>query len=114
MAAWSVPGYAEAGLLRSIAVPHVVRMLGYAEEPGHGAAIIMELVNGASLHATVEQAGATAERVATGAPAERAGATGAPAAVAGAPPAGALAEAAMVAEPGAAGALRSSRLPSPP
>jgi eukaryotic-like serine/threonine-protein kinase len=50
---------AEAGLLRSIAVPHVVRMLGYAEEPGHGAAIIMELVNGASLHAMISRNGPT-------------------------------------------------------
>jgi serine/threonine-protein kinase len=53
---------AEAGLLRSLASPHVVRLLDYAEAPGQGAAIVMELVDGVSLHQMITSQGpATAE-----------------------------------------------------
>jgi serine/threonine-protein kinase len=40
---------AEAELLKSLDVPQVVRLYDYVEEPGRGAAIVMELVEGASL-----------------------------------------------------------------
>ena len=48
---------AEAGVLRSLAVPQVVQLVGYAEEPGRGAAIIMELVQGVSLHQMISKQG---------------------------------------------------------
>jgi len=40
----------EAQLLRSLADPHVVRLFDYVEVPDQGAAIVMELVDGVSLH----------------------------------------------------------------
>jgi hypothetical protein len=47
----------EAALLGSLEVPHVVRLLEYAEAPGQGAAIVMELVEGVSLHEMITQQG---------------------------------------------------------
>ena len=49
----------EAELLRSLDVPQVVRLFDYAEEPGQGAAIVMELVDGVSLHEMISRRGAT-------------------------------------------------------
>ena len=48
---------AEAALLRSLEVPYVVRLLESAEAPGQGAAIIMELVEGVSLHEMITRQG---------------------------------------------------------
>jgi eukaryotic-like serine/threonine-protein kinase len=50
----------EARLLMSLADPHVVRLFGYVEEPGQGAAIVMELVSGVSLHQLITSQGPTA------------------------------------------------------
>ncbi|HUN30564.1 MAG TPA: protein kinase [Trebonia sp.] len=50
---------AEAELLRSLDVPYVVRLFDYIEEPGQGAAIVMELVDGVSLHEMISRRGAT-------------------------------------------------------
>jgi tRNA A-37 threonylcarbamoyl transferase component Bud32 len=49
----------EVELLASIDVPHVVRLFDYVEEPGVGAAIVMELVEGVSLHEMITRQGAT-------------------------------------------------------
>jgi eukaryotic-like serine/threonine-protein kinase len=49
----------EVALLASIDVPHVVRLFDYVEEPGEGAAIVMELVDGVSLHEMITRQGAT-------------------------------------------------------
>jgi serine/threonine-protein kinase len=49
----------EATVLRSLDVPHIVRLYDYAEEPGQGAAIVMELVEGVSLHEIICRQGAT-------------------------------------------------------
>ena len=49
----------EAELLRSLDVPQVVRLFHYVEEPGQGAAIVMELVDGVSLHEMISRRGAT-------------------------------------------------------
>ena len=49
----------EVELLASIDVPHVVRLFDYVEEPGEGAAIVMELVDGVSLHEMITRQGAT-------------------------------------------------------
>jgi eukaryotic-like serine/threonine-protein kinase len=49
----------EVELLASIDVPHVVRLFDYVEEPGVGAAIVMELVDGVSLHEMIIRQGAT-------------------------------------------------------
>ena len=49
----------EVELLASIDVPHVVRLFDYVEEPGFGAAIVMELVDGVSLHEMITRQGAT-------------------------------------------------------
>jgi serine/threonine protein kinase len=49
----------EVGLLASIDVPHVVRLFDYVEVPGEGAAIVMELVDGVSLHEMITRQGAT-------------------------------------------------------
>ncbi len=49
----------EVELLASIDVPHVVRLFDYVEEPGQGAAIVMELVDGVSLHEMITRQGAT-------------------------------------------------------
>src|ERR1700760_204413 len=44
---------AEAQTLRSLDVPQVVQLYDYVEEPGQGAAIVTELVDGISLHAII-------------------------------------------------------------
>jgi eukaryotic-like serine/threonine-protein kinase len=49
----------EARLLFELDVPQVVRLYEYAEEPSRGAAIVMELVNGASLHEMISRHGPT-------------------------------------------------------
>ena len=49
----------EVELLASIDVPHVVRLFDYVEAPGEGAAIVMELVEGVSLHEMITRQGAT-------------------------------------------------------
>jgi eukaryotic-like serine/threonine-protein kinase len=60
----AAPGFleafrSEAALLRTLDVPQVVRLFDYAEAPGQGAAIIMELVNGVSLHQMITRQGPT-------------------------------------------------------
>ena len=52
----------EATVLRSLDVPHIVRLYDYAEESGQGAAIVMELVEGVSLHEIISRQGATGPR----------------------------------------------------
>jgi serine/threonine-protein kinase len=47
----------EAGVLKSLRSEHVVRLLDYVEAPGQGAAIVMELVNGVSLHQMITRQG---------------------------------------------------------
>jgi eukaryotic-like serine/threonine-protein kinase len=54
----------EVGLLASIDVPHVVRLFDYVEVPGEGAAIVMELVDGVSLHEMITRQGATSPEAA--------------------------------------------------
>src|ERR1700722_15669619 len=50
----------EVELLASIDVPQVVRLFDYVEDPGgQGAAIVMELVDGVSLHEMITRQGAT-------------------------------------------------------
>jgi serine/threonine protein kinase len=49
----------EVELLASIDVPHVVRVFDYVEDPGEGAAIVMELVDGVSLHEMITRQGPT-------------------------------------------------------
>ena len=49
----------EAQMLRSLGVPQVVQVYDYVEEPGQGAAIVMELVDGVSLHAMIARRGST-------------------------------------------------------
>ncbi|HEX3964335.1 MAG TPA: protein kinase [Trebonia sp.] len=49
----------EAEVLRSLDVPQVVRLFDYVEAPGEGAAIVMELVNGVSLHQMITRQGST-------------------------------------------------------
>jgi len=49
----------EAQMLRSLDVPQVVQIYDYVEEPGQGAAIVMELVDGVSLHDMITQRGPT-------------------------------------------------------
>ena len=49
----------EVELLASIDVPHVVRLFDYVEAPGQGAAIVMELVDGVSLHEMITRQGPT-------------------------------------------------------
>ena len=48
---------AEAETLRTLDVPQVVRLFDYVEEPGQGAAIVMELVDGVSLHELITRQG---------------------------------------------------------
>ena len=43
--------------LKELDVPSVVRVYDYAEQPGHGAAVVMELVNGVSLSTMIERQG---------------------------------------------------------
>jgi eukaryotic-like serine/threonine-protein kinase len=50
---------AEAQMLRELGVPQVVQVYDYVEQPGQGAAIVMELVNGVSLHEMIERRGPT-------------------------------------------------------
>jgi eukaryotic-like serine/threonine-protein kinase len=50
---------AEAQMLRSLGVPQVVQVYDYVEQPGQGAAIVMELVNGVSLHEMIVRRGPT-------------------------------------------------------
>jgi eukaryotic-like serine/threonine-protein kinase len=50
---------AEAQMLRELGVPQVVQVYDYVEQPGEGAAIIMELVDGVSLHQMIERRGPT-------------------------------------------------------
>ncbi len=47
----------EARLLAELDVPQVVKVLRYVEEPGRGAAIVMELVDGISLHELIIRQG---------------------------------------------------------
>jgi tRNA A-37 threonylcarbamoyl transferase component Bud32 len=49
----------EVEVLRALDVPEVVRLYDYVEEPGRGAAIVMELVNGVSLHEMITRQGPT-------------------------------------------------------
>jgi len=49
----------EVELLQSLDVPQVVRLFDYVEVPGEGAAIVMELVDGVSLHEMITRQGAT-------------------------------------------------------
>jgi serine/threonine-protein kinase len=49
----------EVELLRSLDVPEIVRLYDYVEEPGRGAAIVMELVNGVSLYEMITRQGPT-------------------------------------------------------
>src|SRR5579875_1118253 len=49
---------AEAQLLRSLVFAHVVQLFDYVEQPGEGAAIVMELVNGVSLREMISRQGA--------------------------------------------------------
>lgn len=50
---------AEAQMLRELGVPQVVQVYDYVEQPGQGAAIVMELIEGASLHEMIERRGPT-------------------------------------------------------
>ena len=49
----------EAAILRTMQSPQVVRLLDYVEAPGQGAAIVMELVDGVSLHELITRQGPT-------------------------------------------------------
>jgi len=49
----------EAQMLRSLGVPQVVQVYDYVEQPGQGAAIVMELVDGVSLHEMIARRGPT-------------------------------------------------------
>lgn len=49
----------EAQTLRALDVPQVVKLYDYVEAPGQGAAIVMEMVDGVSLHAMISQQGPT-------------------------------------------------------
>ncbi len=49
----------EAQTLRALDVPQVVQLYDYVEEPGQGAAIVMEMVDGVSLHDMISQRGPT-------------------------------------------------------
>src|SRR3984885_816418 len=49
----------EAQTLKSLDVPQVVHLYDYIEAPGQGAAIVMELVDGVSLHEMISQRGPT-------------------------------------------------------
>ena len=49
----------EVQVLRALDVPEVVRLFDYVEEPGQGAAIVMELVDGVSLHEMITRQGPT-------------------------------------------------------
>ena len=49
----------EAEVQRSLDVPQIVHVFDYVEAPGQGAAIVMELVNGVSLHEMIGRRGPT-------------------------------------------------------
>ena len=49
----------EAQMLRSLGVPQVVQVYDYVEDPGQGAGIVMELVDGVSLHEMITRRGPT-------------------------------------------------------
>jgi serine/threonine-protein kinase len=49
----------EAAVLRTLNVPQVVQLYDYVEAPGQGAAIIMELIDGVSLHDMITRQGPT-------------------------------------------------------
>jgi eukaryotic-like serine/threonine-protein kinase len=49
----------EAQTLRALDVPQVVQLYDYVEAPGQGAAIVMELVDGVSLHEMISERGPT-------------------------------------------------------
>ena len=49
----------EAQTLRSLDVPQVVKLFDYVEQPGQGAAIVMELVDGVSLYDMISHLGPT-------------------------------------------------------
>jgi eukaryotic-like serine/threonine-protein kinase len=49
----------EAQMLRSLGVPQVVQVYDYVENPGQGAGIVMELVDGVSLHEMITRRGPT-------------------------------------------------------
>src|SRR5215472_17234707 len=60
----AAPGFleafrSEASLLRTVDVPQVVQLYDYVEAPGQGAAIVMELVDGVSLHEMITERGPT-------------------------------------------------------
>ena len=55
---------AEAQMLRELGVPQVVQVYDYVEQPGQGAAIVMELVNGVSLHEMIVRRGPTSPEAA--------------------------------------------------
>ncbi len=50
---------ADAQMLRELGVPQVAPVYDYVEQPGQGAAIVMELVNGVSLHEMIARRGPT-------------------------------------------------------
>jgi eukaryotic-like serine/threonine-protein kinase len=50
---------AEAQMLRELGVPQVAAVYDYVEQPGQGAAIVMELVDGVTLHQMIERRGPT-------------------------------------------------------
>jgi Protein kinase domain len=54
----------EAELLLELNVPHVVRLIEYVEDPGRGAAIVMELVPGSSLYEIIDKTGPTSPEAA--------------------------------------------------
>jgi serine/threonine-protein kinase len=47
----------EAGRLRSLDAAHMVRLFDYVEQPGEGAAVVMELVDGVSLREVISRRG---------------------------------------------------------
>src|SRR5215472_7037363 len=60
----AAPGFleafrSEASLLRTVDVPQVVQLYDYVEAPGQGAAIVMELVTGVTLHEMITRQGCT-------------------------------------------------------
>ena len=54
----------EAELMRTLDVPQVVRIYDYVEQPGQGAAIVMELIDGVSLHEMIAHNGPTSPEAA--------------------------------------------------
>jgi len=54
----------EAELMQALDVPQVVRIYDYVEQPGQGAAIVMELIDGVSLHEMIAHNGPTSPEAA--------------------------------------------------